>query len=86
MANELRGIYGGPSADGNFVGAPLPGAVSERRIVGSYGPPKSAGLIGAPMMTDPHAADRTGGPSFTPELRADLQKLPAAARRALLRR
>ncbi len=86
MGNEIRSVDRGPSADGNFVGAPQPGAVSPSRKVGRDGPDKSAGLLGAPMTTDPHAADRTGGPSFSPELRADLQKFPAAARKALLNR
>jgi hypothetical protein len=58
MATELRGVYGGPSDDGNFVGAPLPGAVSPSRKVGSDGPDKSAGLCGAPMTQTPHRLDQ----------------------------
>jgi len=81
-----RSVDRGPSADGNFVGAPQPGAVSPSRKVGSDGPDKTAGICGAPMTTDPHAANMSGGPSFSPELRADLQKFPAAARKALLNR
>ena len=69
-----------------FTGRPQPGAVSPGVKVGSDGPDKSAGICGAPMTTDPHAADMSGRPSFSPELRADLQKFPAAARKALLNR
>lgn len=87
MGNELHGVDRGMVNDNEqWSGKTMPGAVSESRLVGSYGPPKSTGLCGAPMTEDPHDADRTGGPSFTPELRADLQKLPPAARRAQFRR
>ena len=87
MGNEIRSVDRGPppTAIRGRLRA-MPGAVSPSLKFGSDGPDKSAGLLGAPMTTDPHAADRTGGPSFSPELRADLQKLPAAARKALLRK
>ena len=88
MANEPRRSVdiGAGDENGHFTGRAMPGAVSPGFKSGSDGPDKSAGLLGAPMTTDPHAADRTGGPSFSPELRADLQKFPAAARKALLSR
>ena len=87
MGNEIRNVdRGAGNEGGHFTGRAMPGAVSPGFKSGSDGPDKTAGICGAPMTTDPHAANMSGGPSFSPELRADLQKFPAAARKALLNR
>ena len=88
MANEPRRSVdiGAGDENGHFTGRAMPGAVSPGFKSGSDGPDKTAGICGAPMTTDPHAADRTGGPKVSTELRSELQKFPPAAAKALLRR
>jgi hypothetical protein len=69
----------------NFTSIPPTGAVGPRIVrQGTEMPPPIRG--DAPMTVDPHSVGRPAAPHPSPELRSDLQKLPASARAAQMRR